>query len=306
LPAGAIESATTVSSTSIQLTTMSVATTGPTVASTTTVSLASPVYYKVPYVAGAGVTVVAAQIVSAKLLKSTTTFTLISSAAWANPWSSTLKAGSWIQLAENRGDVWMWLDTKPLGKGTYRMDMMIRWYIQTVGRKRGPGNVGYFDTTILQDFVVQNATLSSSRSSHVTTSARRTSTQRISRTTSPSARTSKTSRTTIKTTRITSQTRLPHNVVLAETCKAGGHYKNPQNCCCAPPITRRVTATVRATRMLLERDVTEFIANKQDIRARQVVGQHLCKICPSKALSKVYCCLPKATKTIVVKTVSVS
>ena len=108
-------------------------------------------------------------------------------------------------------------------------------------------------------------------------------------------------------------------IIFAETCSPGKKYHNPLNCCCAPKATRRVTSTRTITKSKHHNlngreefaidnipDVDDTggkdVASKEEIYARQVFGEHLCRLCPKSLKSgSVVCCPPKSTVTKVVK-----
>jgi hypothetical protein len=132
----------------------------------------------------------------------------------------------------------------------------------------------------------------------------------VTSTTKRTTRTSTTRKSTTRTSTIRTSVKSTTNSarqtqwIIAETCKPGGKYKNAKNCCCAPNATKRITRTVLVAKGTKATPKAKRSDEDDDLAARQVMGQHLCSMCPlNKPDKKIVCCLPKQTVTKVVKTV---
>jgi hypothetical protein len=222
------------------------------------------------------------------------TFTLVSGGVQIQPLAGDLDFDSLVTINPDgsAGIAFVWVNANQtiLGTGAHIADITMRWFVETPSVRKRAVPLAYVQLSKKATFAINNT---------VTSTTSRTA----------SKATSITSVKTTKTSAKVTTTARPTNWIIAQTCKAGGKYGNPKNCCCAPPATKRVTATKTITVRKGSKATTkpkrdnEDLVGKEEVFARQVSPQHLCAHCPvARPQDKVVCCLPKQTITRTIKT----
>jgi hypothetical protein len=225
------------------------------------------------------------------------TYNVISGGVQLQPLAGQLQYDSLVTINPDGSDgvafIWINANQTILGTGPLLADITMRWFVESPSVRKRAVPLAYVQLSKKATFAINSTSTSTTKTGLKTTT-----------------------RSTIKSTqssRKATTTRIPQptNWSIAQTCKVGGKYDNPENCCCPAPATKRVTATkivtirkgVKATPNP-KRDEHVDLIGKDEVLARQVSPQHLCSTCPTaKPQVKVVCCLPKQTVTRTIKTV---
>jgi hypothetical protein len=223
------------------------------------------------------------------------TYNLVSGGVQLQPLAGQLQFDSLVTINADgsNGVAFMWINANQtiLGTGPLLADITMRWFVESPSARKRAVPLAYVQLSRKAVFAINSTTTSTTKTGIKTTT-----------------------RSTIKSIKSSGKattTRIPQptNWIIAQTCKVGGKYDNPKHCCCAPNVTKRVTATKTVTvrrgakaTSNPKRDV-EALIGKDEIFGRQVSPQHLCDACPiARPQSKVVCCLPRKTITRVAKT----